>query len=104
MTTSTGSTYSTYQADTYLWQGEEEFRCGWNFSGTFNDECAITHLTETLEANDAGEEVFEDDNGEEFQLNGMTPKEFATFIVQDEEAAKEMYGTTWEINTGKEVE
>ena len=29
----------------------------------------------------------------------MTPKEFATLLVEDEEAAREMYGTTWEINT-----
>lgn len=103
MTTLTTPTYPTYQADTYLWQGEKEFRCGWNFSGIFNEECAITHLTEILEANKAGEGIFADDNGEEFQLSGMTPKEFATFIVLNEEVAKEKYGTTWEIKPGKEV-
>jgi len=91
----------TYNANTFIWQGEQEFRCGWDFSGAFDEESAIIQITEILEANAGGEEVFEDDNGEDFNLFGMAPREFETFIIQEEQAAKEMYGTSWVIETGE---
>ena len=78
---------------------EEEFRCGWDFSGPCDEESTINHLSEILEANEAGEEVFEDGNGLEFDLHGMTPRQFATFIVKYEEKAKQKYRTNWEIYT-----
>tara|TARA_B100000085_G_scaffold141374_1_gene128694 strand:+ start:98 stop:394 length:297 start_codon:yes stop_codon:yes gene_type:complete len=94
----------TYKSNTFIWQGQQEFRCAWDFTGLISEATAIAQISEILEANAAGEEVFEDDNGEDFDLHGMTPKQFATFIVQEEEAAREMYGTSWEIHRHKVCE
>ena len=96
MTTTTNR--KSFYATTYITQGETEFKCSWDLTGEADNATAITHLTDLLqEAEDAFQETYEE--GEEINLYGMTPKEFATLLVEDEEAAREMYGTTWEINT-----
>ena len=95
-------TIKTFIADTFIYQGGAEFHNEWNFSGGIDNASAINHLTELLEEKeDALEAAMEDE--EEINLHGMTAKEFATLLVEDEEAAREMYGTTWEIKTFQEV-
>ena len=57
------------------------------------DQETISHLTDALDIC-----YDSDDQGKEINLNGMSPREFATLLVEKEEQmiAK---GTTWNINT-----
>lgn len=96
MTTTT--TRKSFYATTYITQGETEFQCDWDLTGEADNATAITHLTDLL---DEAVLAFPDnyEEGEEINLYGMTPKEFATLLVEDEEKAKETFGTTWVIST-----
>lgn len=96
---SSTTTPKCFYATTRIFQGDTEFENTWDFSGKADKASAICHLSMLLEdaSLDAFEQAYED--GEEINFYGMSPKEFATFLVENEGVAKEKFATTWEINT-----
>ena len=91
-----------FYATTRIFQGDTEFSCHWDWAANANrtadNICAIAHLNELLgEAEDAFQETYEE--GDEINFYGMSPQEFATFLVENEEEAKEKFATTWEIKS-----
>jgi hypothetical protein len=84
-------------------QNEEEFFCNWNLcyaaEGNPSVQETINHLTAILEENTVETWEREDQETETLNLFGLTPKEFATHLVTQEEASSVRYGTTWSIST-----
>ena len=52
---------------------------------------------------DAFEDVFDDYDETEINFHGMSPKDFATFLVEHDDEAEELYDTTWSITVHHEV-
>ena len=89
-----------FPALTRIWQGGICFDNSWDLLDHGGEGSpAINHLTRLFQRapTDAFWEFVEE--GWVLDLHGMTPKEFATLLVEDVDAAQEMYGTTWEIVT-----
>ena len=82
-----------YTSETFFYQNDEEFRCGWDIPENLNAEGMIQFLAEIL----SDEDAFEDENYEEFDFYGLTPDEFARKLVENKEEMKEL-GTEWSID------
>ena len=82
-----------------------EFKSTWDFTGKKTDKNAIEHLTAIFNDEDSLEASGEDGFDDEAEINfyGMTPKEFATFLIEHEEKAKELYNTEWMIDVHHKV-
>jgi len=95
-----------YYATTEIVQGDIVFENTWDFTGNKTDENAIKHLTAIFEEVDFGSLDPHVDFDDEAEINfyGMTPKEFATFIVKHGKKAKKLYDTEWFIHVHEEID
>jgi len=95
MTTSTRPSSTSSSTETCIFQGDEEFRCSWNwgtYSAPVSSEETISFLTEILEDEDA----FEDENYENFDFQGLTPADYARQLVEKRSELEEQ-GIAWNI-------
>jgi len=95
----------THFCSTRIFQGDDCFVNIWSFNGKITKGNVIKHLTAIFE-----EEIPEDEidvwdmvsgdtwRGQKMNCYGMSPKEFATFLVKHRDEAEKLYDTTFQIS------